>query len=332
LAREVVERWPRSHPHLFYGQRDKDDPLADFPERLIELGDRDLASQLLTAAVHDPQIELSYLVDYCCNTNDRGRFAAQLEALIKAPEQGLNPRDLKWLDRLSRLVRDDPEMGRFVTQLAHVAAERFCLPLADKRYYREDPVHPEQTLPLLARVLLRTGDDATLNQVIELVTAGPRRFPIETVQLPALEMLFKPGRSGAAASNQRIIEWLHHLERELATATTAAPQPPADWARPAEIDCNCGLCGELKSYLADPNAPTGRIRAAQDGRDHVTAMIKGHQCDVTYTLDKQTRPFALMLQKTDASHRRRVARYELDQKLLADVQRLLALSQKADDA
>jgi hypothetical protein len=160
--------------------------------------------------------------------------------------------------------------------------------------------------------------------VIGFVNSQPERFSIEKVQVPCLEQVFTWCRKQDAVVHPLLMQWLQRLEQELSAATTQPPQPPADWARPAEIACSCRLCQQLNQILADPLAATGRIPAREDARSHLISMIHKHQCDVTHKLEKKGSPYSLVFTKTNGSFERRMKRYVADRELLKTVHSLLS--------
>src|SRR5262249_18794353 len=90
----------------------------------------------------------------------------------------------------------------------------------------------------------------------------------------------------------------------------------ANWARPAEVKCDCDLCKRLNVFLADPTLETGRIAAREDLRHHLTHHIQRFGCDVSHSLERKSSPFALVLTKTMGSFERVTKRFEVDCKLL----------------
>jgi len=64
--------------------------------------------------------------------------------------------------------------------------------------------------------------------------------------------------------------------------------------------CACGLCDDLRGFLADPGRRTFERRFAEQFRQHVQARIDGLELPITHTTKKQGRPYTLVLTKTDA--------------------------------
>ena len=115
---------------------------------------------------------------------------------------------------------------------------------------------------------------------------------------------------------QPIAEWLELVRDELNVATKTLPQPPSDWARPAGVTCQCEHCSTLKTFLADGTIETDRLAAGESTRKHVLQQISRDQLDVETTLSKSSRPYALVMSKTQGSYERAVKQFEIDSQLL----------------
>jgi hypothetical protein len=142
-------------------------------------------------------------------------------------------------------------------------------------------------------------------------------YPIDDILLPATLRLTEaepsPAAGTATAGLREAV--LRHLERRIAEPLA----PPADWQRPAEIQCRCAYCRDLSAFLASPSKPVWHLKAAQDARTHVEHSIRGSRCDLDCTTDKRGRPYTLVCKKNQASYERRVRQREKD---LADREHL----------
>ncbi|MGE5192760.1 MAG: 2OG-Fe(II) oxygenase [Deltaproteobacteria bacterium] len=322
LARAIIGRWPQS----YFGEprRGRNDSLAAFPRLLAQLADPKIIGEFLqSAAPKDRGLDLAQFVVAACRKHGCETFAGALTALFQANGEGVRVCDMNWLDQLACARLDDPGKDALVAKLAKLAAAQFCRPLPAGHFDGDDPARPERTLPQIVRVLLVSGDMATLDEVIRFVRSQPRRFSAEKTQVPGLEQTVGWLRKQNAAAPPAITQWLRALERELSAATEREPRPPTDWARPAEIACQCEFCRQLNALLADPNAATGRVPARADARDHLTREAARHKCDVTCKLERRGSPYALVFTKTTGSFERRKKRYAADRKLLQTVRSLV---------
>jgi hypothetical protein len=232
---------------------------------------------------------------------------------------------LNWLDQLASARFDDPGKYALVGNLVRLAAARFCQPLPSRRYLADDTTHSEQSLAALIRVLLIAGDERSLEEVIRLATSSSERFSVEKTQVPSLVRVVNWCRQQGIAVHPLVIDWLHALEGRLSSATAQEPQPPPDWARPAELACSCQFCKQLSTLLADPTAATGQIPAREDIRSHLISEIHKHRSDVTHKLEKRGSPYSLVFTKTNGSFEQRKQRYLANQGLLKTVSGLLSV-------
>lgn len=323
LAQAIIRHWTKTFHYRYEPTHSSNQQRNVFSSQLAAIGDPDLAHQLFRAAAKlDPYLNLDRLVVEMCRMHGCAAFATELTALFEAEPPGLHVRNVEWLDKLAGAEMDDPARTELVARLASRAADQFCLPIPE-RHYGDDPAFALLTLPGLLRVLQVIGDLPTLQRVIQMVQAQPKRFPLESIQVPVLKTVCTAWRKRDLTAPALVQSWLLDVQRELQFATAQEPQPPTDWARPSEVSCPCKFCRELQVILADPTNKVGRIRAAANYRGHVLESVRKHNCDVTDSLEKIGSPHILVLTKTQGSFQRRLARYHADQVLLQIVNDLL---------
>jgi hypothetical protein len=124
-------------------------------------------------------------------------------------------------------------------------------------------------------------------------------------------------RKQVGSVHPQLASWLDSVRQQLESATARQPIPPADWARPADVNCKCQYCIQLNAFLAAPTKETGRIPAREDMRRHLIDMIDRYRCDIKHVLERTGSPFSLMLTKTSGSFERAVKRFEANRKLLS---------------
>ncbi|MBK1704620.1 2OG-Fe(II) oxygenase [Halochromatium glycolicum] len=158
-------------------------------------------------------------------------------------------------------------------------------------------------------------------QALSLFLKDHERYPIDSVLLPAALHLVEQDRPGASealpnadsdapgtAANRLRNAVLQHLEQRIAEPLA----PPADWERPATVQCTCTDCRNLNRFLASPTESTWRLKAAEQSRRHVEHSIQRSQCDLDCTTNKLGRPYTLVCKKNQASYERRVQQREKD--------------------
>lgn len=175
----------------------------------------------------------------------------------------------------------------------------------------------ETTLPLLLKALTVSGRDENLSRVLHFVEQSPDAFSLDDCQVPGLKSLIPWSRRQFGSVPPQLAAWLASVRRRLESATAQKPEPPTDWARPADVACNCQYCARLTAFLADPANEVGRIPAREDLRQHLIGIIDRHQCDVKHTLERKGSPYSLVLTKTTGSFDRALKRFEADCRLLS---------------
>jgi hypothetical protein len=199
-----------------------------------------------------------------------------------------------------------------------LAADLFCRQRYNDWRHRHDsgPASHEQIVPLLVKASLMDDKAERVTRVLERIREHPGSFRNQTCHVPALRELVPWSRKQFAQTPPVIAEWLRRVRDELTAATGARPRPPGDWRRSSDMGCNCGFCGKIKVFLADPHAQTYALRAAEGVRAHVKGRISINALDLTSKLQKSGSPYTLVLTKTSESHARAVKQYDADVTLL----------------
>jgi len=162
----------------------------------------------------------------------------------------------------------------------------------------------------------RSGRDEDLSHVIHFVQESPDEFSLDDCQVPCLKSLLPWSRKQFGSVLPPLASWLVSVRQKLESATVKHPLPPTDWARPADLACECQYCAQLKAFLADPANEVGRIPAREDMRQHLIDIIDRQQCDVKHSLEREGSPYSLVLTKTSGSFERAVKRFEANRRLL----------------
>ncbi len=328
FARAIVAQWPRRSTGYGYFRGVEKSPLDDFPKHLLMLHDRDTVAAFLTKlAEQDRALPLKSFVVAACREHGWTAFARELKQLIAArtdghgrPETPL--RDVEWLSAFCCDTSADPDKSILAGELCEIAVKGFCEPRPQRPTYysppyRRDVSVAEKSLPLLLQALAASGRDEDLSRVIRFVRELPDEFSLDDCQVPALQSLIPWSRQRLGSVHPQFKSWLDAVRDQLERATAKAPTPPADWARPADVNCKCQYCAQLNTFLADPTHEVGRIPAREDMRQHLIGMIGQHGCDVKHALERKGSPYSLVLTKTTGSFDRAVKRFEEDRRLLS---------------
>ncbi len=324
LARAIIARWPRQYLYSWRPVASEKSPCEDFARDLPALHDREtIAMFLAKLAENDPTLEIDRLVVSTCREFGWSAFARELRQLLAARpgevrESGLSLRDVEWLSDFCCDKSQDPEKAALASELCTLAADRFCKPERtpiNRRYQREATV-AETSLPSLLRALLAAGRDEDLARVLQVIEQSPEAFTLDHAQVPALLSLIPWSRKRFGKVPPRLAAWLASVRRRLEAATARKPEPPTNWARPAELSCTCEYCNQLRAFLADPSREVGRIAAREDRRKHLIHVINNDRCDVKTREERKGSPYSLVLTKTTGSFERALQRFETDCRLL----------------
>lgn len=330
FARAIIARWPNRNFQQSSVQARENSPFDDFTKRLLLLHDRDtLAMFLAKLAERDQSQPLKPFVTEVCREFGCSAFAQELRQLLSARSgirgwEEIPLRDIQWLSAFCCGKGADPDKASLAKELCALAVERFCEPHPPRPTYRgprdhREPSVSEKSLPLLLKALLAAGRNEEVARVVRFLQQSPDEFQLDQCQVPALKMLIPWCREQLGHVHPQLASWLVLVREQLQSATAAPPEPPADWARPASVDCKCRFCAQLNAFLADPANGVGRIAAREDARHHLIDMIRRHQCDVGHALERKGSPFSLVLRKTTGSFDRSLKRYEADLRLLSEL-------------
>jgi hypothetical protein len=113
---------------------------------------------------------------------------------------------------------------------------------------------------------------------------------------------------------------MKHCLAELREATARPVEPQKDWAREANLACDCKDCQALSLFLRDPAQQVARFPMGKDRRRHLHSQIERHGCDCTHDTERKGSPQTLVCKKTQTSYERRLNQYHTDQKLLAELE------------
>ncbi|HEV3259068.1 MAG TPA: 2OG-Fe(II) oxygenase [Gemmataceae bacterium] len=327
FARAIIARWP--HHTIGYGPpatREKS-PYDDFPGHLLTVQDRDTIAMFLTKlAEHDQSLRLGSFVVAACRELGWSAFAQELKQLISSRRnlpgrQEIAFRDVEWLSAFCCERTADSDKSALAQELCDMAVKRFCEPRPPRPMYyspyqRRETSVSETSLPLLLKALAASDRDESLSHVINFVQKSPDHFSLDDCQVPCLKALIPWSQEQVGLVHSQLVSWLVSVRQQLESATAEQPAPPADWARPADVACQCQYCAQLNALLADPAKEVGRIPAREDARQHLIGMIDRHQCDLKHALERKGSPFALVLTKTSGSFERAVKRFEANRRLL----------------
>lgn len=163
--------------------------------------------------------------------------------------------------------------------------------------------------------------DEHLDWFIAHILADKRRYSLHKVLIPDVKAIHR-WLSNVPQARPAAARLLEHCRFELRAATAHPIEPPKDWSREAKLDCNCEDCQALSRFLRDPTQRVGRFPIRKERRQHLHQQIQRHGCDCTHVTERRGSPQTLVCTKTQSSYERRLAQYDTDQQLLAELNEL----------
>ncbi|MBS0642226.1 MAG: 2OG-Fe(II) oxygenase, partial [Proteobacteria bacterium] len=271
---------------------------------LCRLGNHDRIDQFLTdisAAGHYAAIDNAAIL----------RAAALLpsERAVDRLAQIIGQNAAKSLPACSSLLRSGIELGRWgAGELAPAAATLVDKLPQDKDMVPASPwVMEPPALPAacVADLVAATSqiDPALAERALRHIMANSKQYSLDDGLVPAACALAAQEGSWIWPVAERLRgACLTHLQHRAVLPLEA----PRDWARPATVGCTCADCRSLAAFLAAPDQPQWRLKAAMDRRRHVEDTVRAAHCDVDLVTEKRGTPHTLIATKNHASYERRV--------------------------
>ncbi len=318
FAGKILAQW-EANP--FRGWRDSDDDDAhDVMPLLARLGDVELIrTYLRDVLVKDASLEpgkatAKVVVDHGWTT-----FRSDLVVLFGATDSETIERNVRLLEQLclasahrGRQKRNESEGHDMCRVLGEstVAALIKIDAQKDSSDWRLSRIERATLLARLARAMLAGDLDALLSRVVAHVLSSPKRYPVRTVHVPALARLASWLTENLKHASPALSKWIAACDEQLDSMTAAAPQPPADFRRDADLKCDCRDCADLKRFLRDPRERERAFQMPQHRRGHLESNIREYTCDLNCTTNKRPRPQILVCTKNTASYERRLKEHQ----------------------
>ena len=173
----------------------------------------------------------------------------------------------------------------------------------------------------MVRLLSAISASENLADFLAHVLADTRHYDLRSVVIPDVQALYAQPTS-TAAGRRTVARLLKHCITEIRDATAQPPEPPKDWKREAKLGCKCEDCAALRRFLRDPAAHVGRFPMAKQRRQHIHRQIDQHHLDCTHATERKSSPQTLVCIKTQSSYERSRKQYEVDQVVLAELEKL----------
>ena len=194
-------------------------------------------------------------------------------------------------------------------------------------YYKEEPERAG-VVASVVRILEAIQAPRHLDRFLARAIDDRRNNRLHAILIPDVKAIHKR-LSKVPAAHSSFSRLLDHCLAELRAATAQPVEPPQDWSRDAALGCKCEDCGALSRFLRDPTLRVARFPLRKDRRQHLHQQIDKHKCDCTHVTDRKGSPQTLVCTKTQASYERRLKQYEIDNKLMAELQAMKGGKQSA---
>jgi hypothetical protein len=325
FAAAIIDSWQASR-RSSWNEADPVDRGVFLP-LLQKLGDPDLVRRFLSQVmVGDGRMQIDNSFGKFCKQHGWADFEAELTSVIEAATAATINRNAELLATLC-LQRDrNAERIELCTRLAEQAIkalEAFDQQPSENNWQLRE-VDRSALLISLVKAMLAIDAVKPLSRLIDHALTSVDRYDLTDAHLTAIFSL-KSRIATQPAANDAISHWLGACRHELEDRTAQAPQKPTDYQRAEKLSCNCGDCGALRTFLANPDQKQGRFPLAKKRRQHLHQIIDRNRCDLTHVTERRGSPFTLVCTKTTASYEAACQIHERD---LQNLSRIIALEKK----
>jgi hypothetical protein len=319
FAAAILARWPAMPYARFYPGQDEG---SDFFRTLAALDEPGLIKGYLGEVLaKDASADPGKSLAAVGRRHGWGTFRPELETAFQATTAASLARNMRLLEQVSLAgSRRDAERVEVCRALAGglvSALERIDRQAAGPNAWEAESVPRADVLAGLARSLLATGQQELLTSLVDHVLARPQQYLLTDVHVAALTALQPWLAKNSREPCPPLLRWLDSCVAQLESRTVQAPQPPADFRRPAALSCRCADCRELSRFLDDPREQVHRFSMAEHRRSHLEGIIRQHRCDLDCKTERKGRPYTLVCKKNAASYQANLATYHQDLEHLA---------------
>jgi predicted 2-oxoglutarate/Fe(II)-dependent dioxygenase YbiX len=323
FAESVLDAWPEREDEYFgWRPRESKRKVADPIAALDMIDDVELMQTYVAKVLpRDISLQPANTLARIVKRHGIAPFAASLADLFKRANSASLARDAAILERVANAASSSNEApeameARRVLGPALESAVQTLIARDSKprdRYFAQDDVTTASILTNLARSVLLLRFKEILQKLVMHVVSQPKLYSLQAVQMVALEAICDKWRRGATPALSR---WIEHVGSELESLTRQIPRPPSDYARGADLGCDCGDCKQLKRFLLDPTAQECGFKMAEHRRRHLSETIRQGHCDLDCRTERRSNPHVLVCTKNQATYERLLAEYHQNLKHL----------------
>jgi len=185
------------------------------------------------------------------------------------------------------------------------------------------------------RARFNTEKSAKQNEIIYLVRLTSC-LNMETLASKAIERLAHPPEETFLTETYgpAIISALHSLKKKAHTETITQqfasavrqclqaqyphpPEPPQDWSREGQLECQCEFCTEVNAFLPKRDISSmGMYKMLKRNLLHIEAEVDKSQVEVDIEIQKVASKFNGLIQKNQSRYERKRQLYEAAQGIM----------------
>ena len=171
----------------------------------------------------------------------------------------------------------------------------------------------------LVKLLKTLECDDLLVVAVDALCSKPAYYPIlETVGPAVVEI----GKSVTIEREGPLNTLLFHCVSTLEDSVRSVLALPSH-ARTVNFSCRCKDCLALKRFMQHPAQQRCRFTIEKHRRKHLQLQLNCTKHDARHEIDYSSKPYALVVSKTQESHNRKVEKRRREQSLLTALQPLL---------
>lgn len=318
FASAIISGWPHHHRNV-----PADHPgAAGLLDALVTLGERPLIERFIDEVLTKDDLAApgKWLVA-ACQEHGWQTFKRRLVSVCRGRSPGA-------LERNAGLVEEictaKPKKREGYIELCRAIAQEVILTLRSQDEEKSSnewlfrSIDRGRLLATLARAFIAADLPELLEQVAAHALMHPKKYPLVTAHLSALEELQPWLRKNLKAPFPSLSSWVDACRETLEALTAQRPEEPTDFRRPAAATCKCRHCNALNQFLSDPRESIHGFREVQQIRSHLEHQIRADACDVLCKTERRGSPHLLICTKTQASYERALEEYHANLKRLAN--------------
>ena len=158
--------------------------------------------------------------------------------------------------------------------------------------------------------------ETVASQVIERLAAPPEATFLTETYGPAIIRALESLQS--QAHDPIIAQRFASAARErLQAAYPSPPEPPEDWFREGQLDCDCEFCAEVNAFLPQRDLGAMRIdKTLKRNLLHVESEVEKRQIEVDVDIQKEASKFSGVIRKNQRRYERQRHLYSAAQSIL----------------